>query len=125
MVEVNTESNLIRHARSELQILGCNEEDIAQMCSIVQAFADVGPSGGQAAWMIPILFKLLCFENLTPLSNNPNYWIEVGPGIWQSTRRSEAFSKDRGRSYYLLSEGGSEATPYPIHISDLENDNGH
>lgn len=120
VAEINLESNLVRHARHEMELLGCNEEDIVQMCSIVSAFADVGASGGQASWMIPVLYKLLCFENLTDLTNDPKEWIQHEEFLWQSTRRAEAFSHDGGRHYYLLSEGASATNPQPLHKSSTK-----
>lgn len=120
MVDVKLESNLVFHARIELEILGCDQEDIDYMLKIIQAFADVGPSGSQAAWMIPILHDLLQFKNLTPLTNDPKEWNEVGPNVWQSSRRAEAFSENGGKSYYLLSEGANAQNPQPLHQSSLK-----
>jgi hypothetical protein len=109
------ESNLVRHAKKELDLLGCEDEDIEYMLKIVQAFSDVGPSGSQASWMIGILVKLLCFENLTDLTNDPSEWIDVDPNVWQSTRRADAFSNNGGKTYYLTSEGASQNNPHPTH----------
>lgn len=117
MTTIDTDSNLVRHAVRELTILGTSEESINEMVSIIQAFANIGPSGGQASWMIPILNELLQFHNLTPLTDERSEWNNVGDGMWQSNRRSEAFSHDGGRTYYLLSEGASSQNPKPIHVS--------
>lgn len=119
MTDIQTESNLVKHAQREMRILGCAEDDIADMCKVIQAFADIGMSGGQAIWHIALLPKLLQFQNLTPLTDEPTEWIEVGPNVWQNSRCSEAFSNDNGRSYYLLSEGGSDANPEPRHVSKM------
>lgn len=118
MVKVNLESNLVAHARRELELLGCDPEDIGYMIKIVQAFADVSPSGGQSAWMIGVLLKLLCYENLTDLTNDPSEWTEIEPNlIWQSCRRADAFSHDGGKHYYLLSQGANQDNPKPLHTS--------
>lgn len=102
-------SNLVEHAKRELELLG--ETDQAFVDSIVNglvAFAEYGHSGGSASAAIEIINDLLQFKPLTPLTNNPAEWNEVGEGVWQSSRNSEAFSTDAGASYYLV----SEMTPY-------------
>lgn len=104
MTDILQDSNLVRHARREMEILGCQEDDILDMLSVVSAFASICMSGSQAAWHIALLPKLLQFQNLTPLTDNPDEWNEVGPGVWQSSRCAEAFSEDGGRTYTLLSE---------------------
>lgn len=102
-------SNLVEHAKRELALLG--ETDQAYVDSIVkvmEAFTEYGHSGGSASVAIPTICDLLQFKALTPLTNNPAEWNEVGEGVWQSARNSEAFSTDGGNSYYLV----SEMTPY-------------
>lgn len=114
-------SNLVDHARRELEILGCTEEDILDIEKVIRAFADIGTSGSQASWMIPIINKLLMFQPLTPLTDEPDEWVEVGPNVWQNSRNSEAFSEDNGRTYYLLSEGGNQENHgLVIHVSVLK-----
>lgn len=105
-------SNLVDHARRELEILGCTEEDITDIVKVVQSFAEINPSGSQAAWMIPLIYKLMQFQNLTPLTDDPKEWVchtppTVAEEVWQNTRCGEAFSTNGGRTYYLLSEGGN------------------
>lgn len=97
-------SNLVTHARRELELLGVEKEMVDHVCKVVEAFAEYGHSGGSASWTIHILNELLQFNNLTPLTNDPKEWNNVGDGVWQSARNSEAFSQDGGKSYYLLSE---------------------
>lgn len=100
-------SNLVDHARRELEMIGEDPEVIDGYLRIIQAFADMHPSGGMASVMIPTLNELLQFKNLKPLTNNPDEWIDHG-GIWQNARNSEAFSTDGGETYYLLSEGAND-----------------
>lgn len=105
-------SNLVDHARRELELLKEEPETIEGYLKVIQAFADMGHSGGSAAVAIPTINELLQFKNLTPLTNNPDEWIhhtsetwgEPG-GIWQSVRNPGAFSNDGGKTYYLVSEG--------------------
>jgi hypothetical protein len=106
----DTESNLVKHARYELTLLGEEPETIEGYLRVIQAFADMGHSGGSAAFAIPVLSRLLQYGNLRPLTNDPDEWVchkdpvAGSPGLWQNTRCSEAFSTDGGKTYQLLSE---------------------
>ncbi|WP_327335081.1 hypothetical protein [Streptomyces anulatus] len=119
------ESNLVAHARCELRILGEDRDTIRGLCKVVQAFADMGHSGGSAPHAIAYLERLLRFQPLTDLTDDPAEWIDrhaegMTPlPLWQSNRNSEAFSTDGGKTYYLLSEqqaAGDIATT-PLHHS--------
>jgi len=117
-------SNLVEHARRELIALGEDETTIEGYINVVQAFVDMGHSGGSAACAIPVISQLLQFKNLTPLTNNPSEWIYHGEdvwgsegGVWQNKRNGEAFSNDAGRTYYLLSEDGNDNNRTPLHTA--------
>lgn len=119
-----SESNLVQHALRELEAIGEDAETIGGYLKVVQAFADMGHSGGSASVAIPVINQLLQFKNLTPLTDNPDEWYFHGAdmwdgknGVWQNKRNSEAFSNDGGKTYYLLSEGGNAKNPYPLHKS--------
>ena len=104
------ESNLVVHARDELNRIGEDPEFIEGYLKVMQAFADMGHSGGSASVAIPTIERLLQFKNLSPLTDDPSEWMDVShmapndPPMWQSKRDFEAFSHDGGKSYYLLSE---------------------
>lgn len=97
-------SNLVNHARFELELLGEDEATISDYLKVIQAFADAGHSGGSAACAIPIINRLLQFQNIMPLTNDPSEWNRVGEEMWQNRRRPDAFSRDGGKSYYLLDD---------------------
>lgn len=126
-------SQLVEHARRELAILlpadsmpgdpgyepgeslnGMNDHMRADILQMVMVFADQGHSGASAGYALSILEKLLRWENLTPLTDNPDEWVEVGPEVWQSKRRPEAFSTNGGKHYRLNSDEDREL----IHLSD-------
>lgn len=109
--------SLVDHAKRELALAGNDDEFNNCIIKAVDAFASYGHSGGSASVGIHILHDLLQFKNLTPLTDNPVEWNEVGTGIWQSNRNSEAFSKDGGKTYYLLSEGADSGNSEPLHES--------
>lgn len=111
--------SLVEHARRELTLFGEDPETIDAIASVVQAFADTGPSGGSAPYIIAYLEKLLRFEPLTPLTNDPGEWTDrsdiSGYPVWQSNRDGRAMSEDGGKTYWLVDEreaaGSVETTP--------------
>lgn len=109
------------HAERELRILGTPEEDIQYLLKVVDAFSEYGHSGGSASWFIPVLNDILQFRALSPLTDDPEEWMEISddvsgkPDLYQSRRQAEAFSSDGGKTYYLLSEAEKHGYPPPIH----------
>lgn len=127
LAQPEPQSNLVDHARRELALLGEDEWTINGVVRIVRAFADMGHSGGSAFAVTEYLERLLRFQPLTDITDDPDDWIHHGEdvwgepgGIWQCRRNSEAFSRDGGTTYYLLSERAydDEALEVtPIHIA--------
>ncbi len=118
-------SNLVDHARQELELIGEEPETIEGYLKVIQAFADMGHSGGSAAVAIPTIKELLCFKNLSPLTDNPDEWFHHEEGVWgeagggwQNCRNPEAFSNDGGKTYYLLSTGATSKNPNPLLTSE-------
>lgn len=112
-------SPLVEHAKKELELLP--ETDVEFKESIVKAiqgFVTYGHSGGSAGVAIHMIHDLLQGKNLSPLTDDPKEWMSVDVALWQSTRCHEAFSHDGGKTYYLLSEGGSALKPEPLHESE-------
>lgn len=103
-------SNLVDHARRELELVGEEPETISGLLAVVQAFADMNHSGGSAFVAVPMLNELLQFKNLRPLTDNPDEWNHIAeemagqPDLWQNRRNGEAFSNDGGKTYRLNSE---------------------
>lgn len=124
-------SNLVEHARHELSLVeqgpDGDREFADSLLRAVEGFASYdGHSGGSAAVAVDWLSRLLRFENIAPLTDDPDEWHHHGPdtwggedgeGVWQNRRCSEAFSHDGGKTYYLLSEGGNDKTRAPLHTS--------
>lgn len=111
-------SNLVLHARREIDLIGLPEKDRKLLLDMVERFAQYGHSGGSAQWFIVTLTRLLQFENLMALTDNPNEWVQVAEDTWQCVRNPEAFSLDGGKTYYLLSENeGVPATRREMHTA--------
>lgn len=103
-------SNLVEHAKRELEFANVEEDVRPSLIAAVEAFASYGHSGGSAAVARMILFQLLGFEPLGGLTDNPDEWMNVSgfydtrQAVWQNCRHSSAFSLDGGKTYYLLDE---------------------
>jgi hypothetical protein len=112
-------SNLIDHAERELRLLGNDDAMNQGILAMVAVFSTMGHSGSSAAYCTQVVERLLRFENLSPLTDDPDEWNYIAEEmladgqapLWQSSRNPEAFSHDGGKTYYLLSEkftkGGS------------------
>lgn len=118
------ESNLVRHARRELTILDYDQETLDGFLNVVQAFADMGHSGGSAAIAIPTLNALLQFQNLSPLTNDPDEWMHIAEevwgetnGVWQNIRNGSAFSRDGGKTYTKLDDPKDVNGNKPVYTS--------
>lgn len=114
-------TTLIDHARNELNLLGESERNISAYIDVLQALSDINQLGISPEEAMSTVTKLLYFKNVTPLTANPDEWVEVGKNtgmpnnLWQSKRDPEAFSMDGGRTYYILSE--RDIDPNSIHVS--------
>lgn len=111
------ESNLVRHARRELELAGLFRKDSdyggmlgKAVVEIIQKFADQGHSGFSASYCLHLVERLGRFEALTPLTDNPDEWMECSlvygadVACWQSHRQSNCFSNDGGKTYYNIDE---------------------
>lgn len=122
------DSNLLRHAQRELSKAGLYDPDsdydgmLADAVErLIRVFQAQGHSGFSANLTIDLFSRLAQFQTLTPLTSNPDEWMQVDEGmmpkgdppVWQSRRRPDAFSNDGGRSYYLLDE-----EPRVLHTSE-------
>lgn len=107
-------SNLVEHARRELDLIGEDPVYSASLVAAVGAFASFGHSGGSAAMAIEQLHTLLSFGNLAPLTDDPEDWYDhgemSGTPLWQNQRNSACFSEDAGKTYW--------------NVNDPKNDNG-
>jgi hypothetical protein len=109
---------LIDHAERELARLGNDDDFNRSILRAIQGFTSYGHSGGSAPYAIALLSDLLQFKNVTPLTEDPDEWIQHSSAVWQNRRRSGAFSDDGGKTYWLLEEGAHQNYPYPRHKSE-------
>jgi hypothetical protein len=111
-------SNLENHAKFELERAGMFDKDSdyhgmlgESTMRLIKTFASEGHSGFSAQMQIELFRLLASFKTLTPITNNPNEWMEVSKyagsdqkGIWQNTRDSSNFSNDGGKTYYSVDD---------------------
>lgn len=127
MTTQTEESQLITHARRELQRAGLFDEDSdyggmlgTSVMKLIEAFDGEGRSGYSAMMAISLFRRLAQFQNLTPLTTDPEEWMNVsdmsGSEMWQSVRRSDAFSTDGGKTHYLLDDNPRKTYVTATHI---------
>jgi len=109
-------SNLVEHARRELDLSGQTEEDPGYAASIVAAvavLASFGHSGGSAMIAVEQLHTLLQFRTLTPLTSDPDEWedrsaISSSP-LWQNRRDPAAMSTNGGQTWTFVDDRKASA----------------
>lgn len=103
-------SNLINHARRELQALGydLNEKEgpnkwiQENVIELLEVFGKQGHSGFSAPYCINMFKKLALFEPLSPITGNDDEWNEVGDATFQNKRCSAVFKQGKdGKPYYI------------------------
>ena len=72
---------------------------------LIEVFAGQGHSGTSAGATVELFQRLVRFQPLSDLTDDPSEWMEVTDGLWQSRRMPEAFSRDGGRTYRRNSTG--------------------
>lgn len=104
-------SNLVRHAERELRLAGFFDADAdyggmlgKAVLKLIEDFAAQNHSGGSAFMARHLFAELSDFKALTPLTDRPDEWVEVGEDVWQNARQFDAFSDDGGKTYHVLTE---------------------
>lgn len=101
-------NNLVEHARQELVLLGEEPETIEWYLKVVEAYSSFGHSGGSHMSILPVLMKLLNYENLLPLTDDPAEWEDrsemSGVPMWQNKRNSKMISEDSGKTYWNVED---------------------
>ena len=112
-------SKLLEHARNELKLAGYDidapdkeefesDEDYGNACAknaykMLEVFCSEGHSGCSGDMTLQIFNRLAQWKNLTPLTSNPDEWVDVsfnGISCYQNKRCSSCFSDDNLKTYY-------------------------
>lgn len=117
-------SNLLKHAEREMRLAGLYDKDSdyggmipASVLKVVKAFSEEGHSGGSASITLLILEKVLRFKTLSPLTSDPEEWMDVAEpdgkrkAVWQNTRDSSYFSEDAGKTWYCIDDPDKKNWP--------------
>jgi len=101
-----TKSNFVDWAEKEVKAAGLLDADSdydgmlgEAVLDLVNVFDSQGHSGMSAAMVKSILDQLLEWKPLSPLTSNPEEWMGVSEGLWQSRRNPACFSEDGGKTY--------------------------
>lgn len=68
---------------------------------LVAVFVEQGHSRMSGSLIAEAFHRLVMLEPLGPLTDDPDEWLEVTDGLWQSRREASAFSRDGGKTYYV------------------------
>lgn len=109
MSDTQKESNLVRHAREELERAGLFDADSdyggllgKAVLEMIERFADKNHSGASAAMAVGLFKRLALFEPITPLTGEDDEWEEVdredGVPTFQNRRCPRVFKKN-GQAY--------------------------
>ncbi|ASD52287.1 hypothetical protein QCN32_gp65 [Arthrobacter phage Niktson] len=109
---IKEESNLAKHARHELELIGEEPEVIEWFVRVINEYSSFGHSGGSAWATVSLLEELLRFRPLTELTDDPEEWVHHGSdmwphgdnGVWQSKRDGRCFSNDGGKTYTCVDD---------------------
>jgi hypothetical protein len=100
-------SNLVRHAKHELEQAGWLKDEgmygdlIGKaVLELVETFAKQGHSGGSAPIVISLFEKLANWEAITPLTCEDDEWMLVAENHYQNKRNPSVF-KDENGVYFL------------------------
>ena len=105
-------SNIAAHAWDELNRVGAFTAYTdfyggmtgRAVMELVAVFVEQGHSGMSGSLVADTFHRLVMFKPLGPLTDDPDEWMEVNDGLWQSRREPSAFSRDGGLTYYLTDD---------------------
>lgn len=130
--EADDESNLMKHARSELQAAGHFDDDGfyggalgKAVLELIKSFCDQGHSGMSAHFAMALFDRLARYLPLTPLTGEDDEWNEVGDqngGPLYQNRRCGHIFKDPNGAYNIEGivwkdrDGGATYTNRDSHV---------
>lgn len=103
--------SLVDYAERELKLAGLYDEDAdyggllpEAVMALVKVHSEQGHSGGSHYQTLAIFNRVINYKPLTPISSNPEEWMEVGKdsrgNCYQSRRIPSVFSYDGGKTWY-------------------------
>ena len=102
---------MLEWAKDELIRSGHNPDDteegpnkwLAQgVLRLLEVFCDEGHSGASAPFAVNTFQRLAKWKPLTPLTGEPDEWMDVGNGTFQNRRYSAVFKEGKdGQAYWI------------------------
>lgn len=110
--------SIISQAKSELKRINFGDEDSAVMIGILETFFEQWDSGGAVHAVAPVLQRLIAGKCLSPLTGEPDEWVEQAEGVFQNVRCGSVFKDPRfhgGKLAYDIDnpKGGRAAIEFP------------
>jgi hypothetical protein len=99
--------SIITAAQYEMERIGFPPDEVTAMTTILEVFFDTWDSGGAVHAMAPVLQKLIAGKPLSPLTGEPDEWVEVGPNMMQNKRLGSVF-KNTGEGGFAYDIDGPE-----------------
>lgn len=108
-------SSLVKHAQRELELAGLFDKDSdyngmlgKAVLDLIKVFAKQNHSISSADQTLHIFNKLSKYENLTPITSDPQDWLDIndilgeffGVPLWQCKRNPAIFSDNGGKTWY-------------------------
>ena len=104
-------SNLVKHAEKEMKWAGLYDKDAdyggmipAAVMKLVKAHSEEGHSGGSHSITMQIFNRVINFKTLTPITDDPEEWMQHADNTWQNKRQSSCFSTDGGKTHYDIDD---------------------
>jgi hypothetical protein len=108
-------SNLIDHAKYELELAGLFDADSdydgmigKAVMELVKVFAEQGHSGFSAHQTLLLFNEVANYKPLSPIGVSADEWINVSEmsnePMWQNKRRGSTFSRDGGKTWYDIDD---------------------
>jgi hypothetical protein len=97
-------SAMSKHAIVELSLIKEEPKIVLWYVSVLEAYNAMNLTEEASDHCLETLTRLIRYENLAPLTDEPMEWVKVGDDIWQSIRNYDAFSNNGGKTFKLHSE---------------------
>lgn len=93
-----------KHAIVELSLIKEEPKIVLWYVSVLEAYNAMNLTEEASDHCLRTLNRLIRYENLAPLTDEPLEWVKVGDNIWQSIRNYDAYSNNGGKTFKLHSE---------------------
>ena len=96
-----------KHAIVELSLIKEEPKIVLWYVSILEAYNAMNLTEEASDHCLQTLTRLIRYENLAPLTDEPMEWVKVADDIWQSIRNYDAYSNNGGETFKLHSENNN------------------